>query len=631
MRFLSFVNLYGAWFFLALIPLVILYFLKLRRPRVDVPSLVLWASVLNDQRVNSPFQRFRRNLLLLLQALLLCLLVLALMQPFVPSQAEVAEYTPLLIDCSASMGSRDEGTGQSRLDLVREQVREQIENLRGGQKLALFTFAATGRRLTEFTDDRRELLRALERVQPTDLPAQLDDVLRMAAAYTGSFPIEKVTVLTDGNLPDRVDFELPFSLDVRRVESGDANLGITELSARRSGAEEWEVFVRVSGSADELRGADLQIFENGQQTHTEQLEVGREESERLMIPVRATGPVLLEARLVPAGFDSLETDNVCWLSLPATRPLRVWVAAGLPGWARAIGVLPNVEVELSTGGEPAGSEYDMVVTDGDAAGASAAGENGAPVVLHVGVIPEDVRALVGLQESASVVVDWNRTAPLLRHVQLADVQIGEQPTYAAGAGVKELEERGYEVLVDGSAGPLVLQKREGLRTGWWFTFHTDRSTLPFRVGFPILAANAVESSMKQSALSEVSAAPTGVLPGILLEADREYSVKTPRGERIAGRTTSTGMLTGIPAAEVGRYDVLEGEDTVAVVGTGLLSLAESSLAAVDELKFAEMKVATGVEGRLEADRPYWWLLALVAFGLMLFEWWYFQRARGSVE
>lgn len=216
-------------------------------------------------------------------------------------------------------------------------------------------------------------------------------------------------------------------------------------------------------------------------------------------------------------------------------------------------------------------------------------------------------------------------------MQLADVQIGEQPTYAAGVGVKELEERGYEVLVDGSAGPLVLQKREGLRTGWWFTFHTDRSTLPFRVGFPILAANAVESSMKQSALSEVSAAPTGVLPGILLEADREYSVKTPGGERIAGRTTSTGMLTGIPAAEVGRYDVLEGEDTVAVVGTGLLSLAESSLAAVEELKFAEMKVATGVEGRLEADRPYWWLLALVAFGLMLFEWWYFQRARGSVE
>jgi hypothetical protein len=91
------------------------------------------------------------------------------------------------------------------------------------------------------------------------------------------------------------------------------------------------------------------------------------------------------------------------------------------------------------------------------------------------------------------------------------------------------------------------------------------------------------------------------------------------------------MLTGIPAAEVGRYDVLEGEDVVAVVGTGLLSVSESSLESVEELKFAEMKVATGETGRLEADRPYWWVLALVAFGLMLFEWWYFQRARGVLE
>ncbi len=626
MSFLNFVNLYGAWFFLSLIPLVILYFLKLRRPKLEVPSLVLWQSVVNDQRVNSPFQKFRRNLLLLLQVILLCLLVLALMQPFLPTTAGVAEYTPLLIDCSASMSAKDEATGKTRLELVREQVREQIENLSGDQQISLFTFASTGRRLTEFTNDRRTLLRALDKIEVTDLPAQLDDVLRMAAAYASSFPIETVTVLTDGNLPERVDFELPFRLDVRRVDPGGVNLGITEMSARRSGANEWEVFVRVAGSSDELRGAELQILENGQQTHTETLEVSKDDAERLVFPVSAGNATLLEARLVPSGFDAMETDNSVWLSLPATRPLKVLVSGELATWKRAVEIVPNVELEQLGGTGPAGSDYDLIISNGTPI-------NGvtAPVQIFVGVIPEDLKERVLMKEDISRVIDWNRTTPLLRHVQMADVQIGQQPAYAEGVTVRDLESRGYEVLVDGNAGPLLLQKREGLQTAWWFTFQTDKSTLPFRVGFPILAANAVEAAMKQAALSEVSAAPTGVLPAISLDADRDYVVTTPRGEKLSGRSGATGLLTGIPAARVGRYEVQEGQDTVAIVGTGLLSVTETALLPVEELRFTEAAVAMESAETLGTDRPLWWTLAALAFGVLMFEWWYFQRARGAVE
>ena len=148
MRWPGFVNLFGAWFLLALIPLIILYFLKLKRPRMEVPSLALWQSVVNDQRVNSPFQKFRRNLLLLLQIILLCLVVLALMQPFLRADAEVAVYKPLLIDGSARMSSLDESTGKSRLALVMDRVREQIHNLIGDQRIAIFSFTHTERRLT---------------------------------------------------------------------------------------------------------------------------------------------------------------------------------------------------------------------------------------------------------------------------------------------------------------------------------------------------------------------------------------------------------------------------------------------------------------------------------------------------
>ncbi len=156
--------------------------------------------------------------------------------------------------------------------------------------------------------------------------------------------------------------------------------------------------------------------------------------------------------------------------------------------------------------EPRGAEYDLLIVDEDGVGSAEA-----PVRMFVGVIPPDLQELIKVEEDVSYVVDWNRTAPMLRHVQLADVQIGEQPKLAVGAATKDLEERGYEILIDGNAGPLMLQRREGLSVSYWFTFHTDRSTLPYRVGFPILAANAIESALKQASLSDVAAAPTGVL------------------------------------------------------------------------------------------------------------------------
>ena len=101
----GFFSLGWAWLGLLILPLVAFYFLKLKRPRVNVPSLVLWQQVLNDHRVNSPFQRFKRNLLLLLQVILLVLIVFGAMQPFWRGRAERVQRIPVLLDCSASMAA----------------------------------------------------------------------------------------------------------------------------------------------------------------------------------------------------------------------------------------------------------------------------------------------------------------------------------------------------------------------------------------------------------------------------------------------------------------------------------------------------------------------------------------------
>ena len=65
------------------LPVILLYMLRLRRQEIEVSSIMLWQQLLQDTEANTPWQRLRRNLLLLLQLLILAALVFALARPFI--------------------------------------------------------------------------------------------------------------------------------------------------------------------------------------------------------------------------------------------------------------------------------------------------------------------------------------------------------------------------------------------------------------------------------------------------------------------------------------------------------------------------------------------------------------------
>ena len=617
----GFYALANAWWFLLLVPLIVFYFLKLKRPRVEIPSLALWRSVINDQRVNSPFQKFRRNILLLLQILLLLLLVTAAMQPFIQAGPDQAAHLPVLIDCSASMAALDQRGGRSRLEAAKDRVRELIENMPPYQQISLIAFHSTARRVTEFTDNRRVLLDALAEVEVADVPSNPIDALRMthalARTVSAETPIEKALMYTDGNVPGQIDFDLPFDLELIKVPRAAQNMGITALNARRTGESDWEVFVRIAGSTLAEGGGTVEIIQDGEAAGSEPVLIGPGDSERVVFRVDGRTPTEIEVRLTPEMFDALAADNVAYLSLAAARPLVVHVPPELAAYRHALRAIEGIDLYPDDEGRGDAEAYDLRITEGE-------DDRETAVVLSVGYVPEDLRDLVTIAESGvAEVVDWDRSEPLLQHVHLGEVLIADVPEIAEGTTAQSFEELGYELLVHGRAGPLVLKRRIGHRTHYVLLFHSDRSTLPHRVGFPILVSNLVEIARQQGRLSEARGETTGVLPRRTLETDTDYRVLGPGGRQVDTPTRADGVLAGVAAPRVGVYEIHGGGDVIKI-GASLLDAGETSLKSVEKIQFGELPVDASEE-TLETDFPLWGTLAFAGFCLLLIEWWVYQR------
>ncbi len=622
MSSLGFYALGSAWLFALAAPLVLFYFLKLKRPRVQVPSLVLWRRVIEDRRVNSPFQRFKRNLLLLLQMALLMLLCLAALQPFWRAGQTQADRLPVLIDSSASMAALDAPGGKSRLDVAKEQVGALIEGLKPRQQMCIISFDSTARQRADFTDNKRVLRDALQAISVSDVPSGLEEALRMAQAMASAQPFDEVLLFSDGNIPPRVNFDLPFKLDYRRLKAGGPNAGITSLNATRSASGEWDVLVVVEGSEGAEEPLTLNILYDGKQVATRNLTLGASRRERIEFGVPGGHAVEVQVNLVPDGFDSLAGDNTAYLHLESARRLQVYAAADLGAYRHALEGMEGVTLAPEEGAAR-DITYDLVVSD-----RPEDRDISARTALYVGMVPDDLKDIVTVTKDGATPVDWDRSSPLLQYVDLRDVAILDRPTSAEGVGTGDYEKRGYEVLVDGEKGPLLLRHEVGEQVQFDMLIHTDRSTLPYRVAFPVLISNLVRVAMQQAGIAEAHAARTGVLGGIRVPPSVSCTVTAPDGERRTETSGADGILSGVPAPEAGLYTVSGGGAT-RKVGASLLSSSETSLAGVEQLQFSEDLSVRAAAGELKTDRPLWPLLALVGFVVLLGEWWYYQRGAGG--
>ncbi|HEY3496474.1 MAG TPA: BatA domain-containing protein, partial [Polyangiaceae bacterium] len=111
-----------------LVPLILLYVLKIRRERLRVPSIWLWRSAERDLLARQPFRRLVPYVSLILEALALLCLALASARPVTRGGQLDSDHLAIVIDGSASMLAVGPD-GRTRIARAREAAHAAVRRL----------------------------------------------------------------------------------------------------------------------------------------------------------------------------------------------------------------------------------------------------------------------------------------------------------------------------------------------------------------------------------------------------------------------------------------------------------------------------------------------------------------------
>jgi len=621
--------------------LLLLYFLKLKRAERLVSCTLLWKRAVQDLQVNAPFQKIRRNILLLLQLLMLFAILASLGRPVLSLMAGPGRRHVLLIDRSASMTAADIDDGSStRLEAAKRQARIFIESLRGSEFFSLTTradqamvvaFDKGAKVMCNFTSDKGQLLAAIDAITPSHKSSSLSEAVAIAQAFAQSGGEEannrsaeqkaQLILFSDGRIHDTDQVAVAAGGLVFNCigQSGD-NVAVTAMQARRSyeNPEEVNVFATVSNYGDEPVTTDVQMSLDGDVRAVRSVTIppggaaGGDSNQPGRVAVNFSLTYaeagLLEVRQLKT--DTLSCDDAAWAVLPQPKRLSVLlVTAGNMILESALKAAPLAHLEICPPEQFAEVEqlFDVIVLD-----------DFAPVQLPrcrylvFGKPPADIDVKIEGLVQNQVMVDWQTRHPALRYANLANL-------FAAECYEMNLP-RDADVLAEFNDTAAIAALRRAGSVFLLVGFDVLKTNWPFEPSFVLFCYNAlafmgVEFGVGQNNLQ---AGEPIVLDGLGPEATAQINGPDISGAKI--QTTPAGSLRVPYTDKVGVYNIALADQPPRLFAVNLLDSAESDIEPVREIRMSGGQVHIQAGSVARANLPLWPYLVGSALLLACLEW-----------
>ncbi|MGC8666566.1 MAG: vWA domain-containing protein [Chthonomonadales bacterium] len=617
------------WLLPAASLIIAMYLLKLRRRDVVVPSTLLWQRVIRDVQANAPFQRLRRNILLILQILAALILSVALAQPYVRRIGHAGRSVVLILDTSASMEATD--VRPDRMAKAQDLARGVVASMAPQDLGMVIAAGARPEALTGFTDRRSELAQAVSQIHARTTSCDMKGALGLAAAVVAPASEGEIHIFSDGGFTQITGVNLGHAhVFFHRVGRASHNIGIVAADYRRTLSQEGIVEVL----------ATLHNFDSHPQTFTMEIR-GRPST-----PGAQAGSTLMDAREVslppnaersevfqipepPAPLqitinldvqDDLAADNRAYLIIPPRKKIRA-LLVGRGDIFLEEGIQADASVELSQmplAEFAAPTGYDVVLFDGACPRTLPPGNY---VFVNCTADRAPVRNTGVVRDQAIIVPDMPH--PILRYVDLTQIRWSSMSAGQPQGSAQEIAAcAGGSVIVAAETG--------SFRTVWLgFSLDLAHGPFPLTVSYPIFLSNLLRwTAHAEDHTSQIRTGAPVILPAPA--GASQLTVTKPDGTQHILQTPSGGVAAFNDTDEAGIYTVRGPQGHTSTFAANLMDYNEEDLAprnpVLPSLSHTGSAGTASVHARRAAIRyelgP---VLAAGLLGVLLLEWWLYHR------
>lgn len=602
--------------FAAIIPIILLlYFMRPKRQERMVGSTLLWLQALQDLQASRPWQRLRITPLLLLQLLAAIVIVFVLARPAIFTSSPISGDSIIILQASASMQATD--VAPNRFEAARSQVADLIDQLGPNDRISLIAMASTPQVLKAASQDKGQLMVALQQARVTNQDADLEQALSLAASLAAGHADAQVLVVGDGHIlaPDQT-LTLPFPVRYLRIGTDVPNAALLALAARTVQGN-LVGLAQIANYSHQQRSIPVELYADGTLVGVQTIVLAAGGSGALeWSPLPGTAHIL-HARLVSQ--DAMTVDHEAWAVVGGSMRGRVLlVTAGNSFLETALRLQANVDLFETTPQKYVNTgNFDLTVFDGFA-----------PPTLPSGGIffvnPPAGTYIFGTSGptiNVSHISAGNNSDTLLSNVDLSSI-------HTLRGSHKLTAQVWAQPVITTSETALLIAGEQGNRRIAVLGFDLHDTDFPLQPGFPLLMYNLANWFLPPPVVGDGQVAP-GVpvtlqtWPGadqvtITTPAQQQVTLAPPFPVTAFANTNRTGVY------QVTQH--VHGQNRYGAFVVNMFDPVQSRLAPSAQLPVAHSADFTaGSAGVPRVLREVWPWIAAFLLLVLCAEWWLFIR------